>query len=621
MHECRRSKLLRVLSALSLGLAGVFIAACGDEPLPTSGVVSLRPAIGAALEVRRSVERDLPAQRLDPAPRRPAQYDLERAIAAAGGRVLIGLKPRSAARMWDTGELAAITKDEAVSALQRVEALGIRVIKSYSFRPVIAARLTAGQLQRLLASDDVDYVEADGGGRMEYAVTRPIMAAALSGQDTTWAVYRVGAPVAWSQNQGQYVTVTMIDGGLDLTHTVSGDGPGALAFCLYDSTLLGDEPGCTAPQTGSFAPRAHASFVAGLINSRDDAIGGIGVAPALWQFNSLRACKRVSNYECPPGSVASGLQWAIDLNAPRHIVNISIGYCNSNATLQSAVQAALAAGILIVASAGNRRLSDPDCPSIHPNELSITDVKFPARYSGVLAVGGSMYDNGVPPLLDPPSGGSPSWEGAPCTSIGECEMTLQGFGSQSAGDSLCLGYGSRSGPEVSLVAPFWALSMTTDGNYGFACGTSFSAPLVTGVAALVWARYPSYAASQVKSHLQAASLPLSGGRRLAHAGLTLQLVIGMGGPQVIETEGTSTWTVTPPAHWPAPLSFNWYYAEASGGPWHLVGSGSSYFRYVSASDPGEFWIKVIATDGTVTASSTRHVTNAAVNPCHPYECD
>lgn len=43
--------------------------------------------------------------------------------------------------------------------------------------------------------------------------------------------------------------------------------------------------------------------------------------------------------------------------------------------------------------------------------------------------------------------------------------------------------------------------MVRDGLYGRACGTSTSAAFVTGVAALVWSRNPTWTASQVRSRL------------------------------------------------------------------------------------------------------------------------
>lgn len=307
----------------------------------------------------------------------------------------------------------------------------------------------------------------------------------------------------------------------------------------------------------------------------------------------------------------------------KHIVNISIGYCHNSIPLGLAIQAAIDSGILVVAAAGNRWLDNADCPANPTPTISISAVKYPAAYPGVLAVGGSMYsNNGVPPLLNMPTGGEGSWERPPCDPIAGCNQELQGFGSIAAGDSLCMGYGSRSGPEVALVAPFWSVSMVQNGAYGFGCGTSFAAPIVSGVAALVWTRHSGYSASQVRTHLLATAAPLSGGRKLANAALNLPaLAIGMGGPQQIDSEGTFTWTVTPPTYWPNSISYSWHYSESSSsGPWESVGSGPYYFRYVSASSAPTFWIRVTATSGTDSAWSMRFVTNSAVNPCYPYEC-
>jgi subtilisin family serine protease len=502
-----------------------------------------------------------------------------------------------------------------------VESLGVTITKSFAFRPVLGVRLAPGQLERLLASEWVDYVEADLGGRLESSEIRAVSNASVAGQDTSWAVQRVGAPSAWTQNQGQAVTVTMLDGGLDYTHTITGDGPASLGMCLYDATIPEDEPGCTAPASGGFKPQAHASFVAGLVNARDNDDGGIGVAPVLLQFNSIRVCKRTPDYSCPPSALVHGLDWAISQQITRHVVNISIGYCHNSISLQSAIQSAVQSGILVIAAAGNRWLDDGDCPANPSPTIGISEVMYPARYTGVLAVAGSMYDNGVPPLLNRPAGGGDPWERPPCDEIVGCAQELQGLGSIAAGDSLCLGYGSRTGPQVAVVAPFWSLSMAASGKYRFGCGTSFASPIVSGAAALVWTRQPSYTSAQVRTHLLATAVTLSGGRKLAFAGLELPaLTVVMGGPQEIDTEGTYTWTATPPTYWPNPIDYTWHYSESSLGPWELVGSGASYFRYVSASSPAGFWVRVTATSGSSSVWSMLFVSNSAVNPCYPYDC-
>lgn len=248
------------------------LAACQDKlsPVQSSSVAELRPVLGHAMEDRRLPQRDLPAQRLAVRVPRPDHASLRKSLEASNGHALVGLKAPGSARAWDSGELAPITRKEIEEALRAVELIGPTITKSFAFRPLLALRLSEGHLERLLASDHVDYIEADVGGRLEGNVARTLPLSFTSGQDTSWALQRVGAPSAWTQNQGQAVTVTMLDAGLDYTHTIAGDGPASLGMCLYDATIPGDEPGCNAPSSGGLSPQAHASFVAGLVNASDN---------------------------------------------------------------------------------------------------------------------------------------------------------------------------------------------------------------------------------------------------------------------------------------------------------------------------------------------------------------
>lgn len=518
-----------------------------------------------------------------------------------------------------------------------LDSLGIEVTGSFEFRPIVVATLRPGQLEHLLSSAHVDYVEpnfevAPQGLSITIRSGAPASSQSWP-QDTSWGVHRVGAPSAWSQNQGQWASVTILDSGLDFTHMTEGDGPASLANCVY-VPMTNDLPGCTVGPVTS-----HGVMVAGIVAAEDNSMGGIGVAPILGQFNSVRVCRRTdTDNGCPKDATIWGLQWAMDQNLPRHIVNISLGYCFYDIGLQSVIQAAQDSGILIVAAAGNRWLDDPDCDA-QVNEIGISATKFPAAYSGVLAVGGSMYaSNGVPPLANRPEEGggggdpvgcNPSEDPDGCVDFipppadtSSEEQGGPGFSTIVMSDSACLGYGSRHGPEVALVAPFWSKSSVAGGGYAADCGTSYSAPIVAGIAALVWSRHTGYTAAQVRSHLLATALPLSGGRKLAYAGLELpSLGVGMGGPQEIDTEGTYTWTASPPQHWPNPINYAWHYSESSSGPWESVGSGLSYYRYVTASSPAGFWIRLTATSGSAQATSLRFVSNTAVNPCYPYDCE
>ena len=143
--------------------------------------------------------------------------------------------------------------------------------------------------------------------------------------------------------------------------------------------------------------------------------------------------------------VADGIAWATAHGA--QVLSMSFGVQDSE-ELRAAVAAARAADIVLVASAGNT--GDRD-----------NAVEFPGGYDGVLAVGAVDRRGRVAPF-------------------------------------------SQHGPQVDLVAP--GVEMYTAGlagTYRKGFGTSNSAAVVAGAAALVRARYPELTADQVAERLTA----------------------------------------------------------------------------------------------------------------------
>jgi subtilisin family serine protease len=118
---------------------------------------------------------------------------------------------------------------------------------------------------------------------------------------------------------------------------------------------------------------------------------------------------------------------------------------NSTAQSYDAVQRAIAAGVIVVASTGNQ-----------PREFFIGD---PAAYPGVVAVGAVGKDGII------------------------ADVSVRGHA-------------------VALVAPGVEIVSTSyDAGYRMGTGTSPSTAIVSGAAALVWSKYPWLTSTQVIDHL------------------------------------------------------------------------------------------------------------------------
>ena len=150
--------------------------------------------------------------------------------------------------------------------------------------------------------------------------------------------------------------------------------------------------------------------------------------------------------------VIEGLEWSAQ-NGMR-AANMSLGSSSDNTSFREAIAAAYAAGIVLVAAAGNS---------------SGGAVSYPARYSEVIAVSAS-----------------------------DSADQFAGFSSQ--------------GPEVDLIAPGVNIFSTYKGkDYANLSGTSMAAPHVTGAAALKIFQNPALTPDQITSVLKgsADSLGLS----------------------------------------------------------------------------------------------------------------
>ncbi|HEX7021719.1 MAG TPA: S8 family serine peptidase, partial [Trueperaceae bacterium] len=144
----------------------------------------------------------------------------------------------------------------------------------------------------------------------------------------------------------------------------------------------------------------------------------------------------------------------------------SVGTDKDATTLRDAVQAAQAAGVLIVAAAGN---------------LGTEGVLYPAAYDNVLAVGSvnSEFRRS-------------------CFSSYGSELDLMAAG----GEGVPRDPGTGQPIVDCDVQPETILSTIPGDDYGFAAGTSQATPVVSGVAALVWSQNPGMSAEEVAGVLK-----------------------------------------------------------------------------------------------------------------------
>ena len=253
---------------------------------------------------------------------------------------------------------------------------------------------------------------------------------------------------AWKQSTGSGVTVAVIDTGIDGTHPD-----------LVDNVLEGyDASGEGSPNgwQGLGVEPMHGTEVASLIAGHGHNVSGIpkiagqpgkpagviGVAPDAKilpiSLNMVSNAEKSIDEQIP-----AAVRYAVDHGA--QVINLSIG---SNKTTwpkswDDAFAYAEEKGVVVVASAGNRG-------------SGITQVGAPATIPGVLTVGG---------------------------------VDRQREASKGS---------STQGISIGVTAPSNDMIAAAPGNkYMIWSGSSASAPLVSGLAALIKSKYPNLSAAQI----------------------------------------------------------------------------------------------------------------------------
>ena len=195
----------------------------------------------------------------------------------------------------------------------------------------------------------------------------------------------LGIPQSWQVSVGQGQVVAVVDSGVN---TANRHLPADTVVLPGTSFVPGDpEPDGRTDEYG------HGTAVAGIIAARP--IQGVksgmyGAAPAtrilpVRVFQTSSADPEPGQYLPSGERTAAGIRWAADHGAD--VINVSLSAPANNTALRlmrSAVQHALARGIVVVASSGDSLSGQADS----------TD-RFPAAFDGVISVAATNADGVV----------------------------------------------------------------------------------------------------------------------------------------------------------------------------------------------------------------------------------
>lgn len=250
-----------------------------------------------------------------------------------------------------------------------------------------------------------------------------------------WGLQRIQGELSHDVESYSKVKVAVVDTGVDLTHL---DLKGKL-IPGYDVVKK------TSKVTDNDGHGTHVAGIIGAVTNNSIGISGLTTKIKIMPVGIFHYEGSAGAYMASEDHIAEGIDWARSHGA--NIINLSLGGGENSPLVAAAVKRAVAAGVTVIAAAGND---------------GYRNINYPAALPEVIAVGAINQSNGLAEF-------------------------------------------SNYGPQIDLVAPGVEIRSTfpmKTGMYLTSSGTSMSAPFVSGLAAMIKAKYPRLTPQKIKWKIQ-----------------------------------------------------------------------------------------------------------------------
>jgi subtilisin family serine protease len=260
---------------------------------------------------------------------------------------------------------------QAVSAFTGVDTNGVGASQMRLFNTSARVTNTLNHLHMMVVESDDALVIASLRTRPEIALVeqevmfpapKPIATHSVNGDVSTsddlnapgtpWGITAVKAPQAWATTNGAGARVMVLDTGVDKTHQVLVNQIEAV------QNFTGGDVNDVTDLVG------HGTHVSGTILA-DGKNGLVGVAPGA----KLLMGKVCTDLGCSSLAIAEGLDWAVQEKVD--VVSMSLGGAYTTTGETTAMNAAEAAGVTVVAASGNDGQGTVSFPAALPTALAV----------------------------------------------------------------------------------------------------------------------------------------------------------------------------------------------------------------------------------------------------------